>query len=331
MPLRFVSVSCGAVLAFVACRAITPVLDAAEGQSPTHLAKVQALGRESVTEGSTVVYYSKGREPRARAVLAMVGGFLARFTPVYGPVALQVAVLTEPDWKATIENPYGVPGVRDPGPIAFMPADVERGTLYHEVLAIADRLPAATKADIAAKCVSLSACTLQFADLIILHEISHVYIDRSAFGRPNLWLGEFASDYLVYQYLVGERRPELAAWRIMNGVMARVPPHVKSLDDLDRRRRDEGAFGRLAPELPRLHGILMERIPDVYDRAGADFIPQLAKAFPRQEHPTGCSSEGLSDGICQSQELPEAEVLRRLDAIVPGFTEWARSYSTPRH
>jgi hypothetical protein len=142
---------------------------------------------------------------------------------------------------------------------------------------------------------------------------------------------EFASDYLVYQYLVGERRPEMAAWRIMNAVMARVPPHVKSLDDLDRRRHDEGAFGRLAPELPRLHGILMERIPEVYERAGADLVPRLAKAFPRQEHPTGCSDEGLSDGICRSQELPEAEVLRRLDAIVPGFSAWAKTYSTPRH
>src|SRR6187455_1321713 len=129
----------GAATAFLACNG--PAI-AAKQQSSSHLAKVQALALDSVKEGSTVVYYSKGREPRARAVLAMVGGFLARFTPVYGPVALRVAVLTEPDWKATIENPYGVPGVRDPGPIAFMPADVERGTLYHEVLAIADRLPA---------------------------------------------------------------------------------------------------------------------------------------------------------------------------------------------
>src|SRR5436190_22427553 len=97
MPLPSVSVLCGAVLAFVAGRAITPVLDAAEGQSLTHLAKVQALGLESVTEGSNVVYYSKGSEPRARAVLAMVGGFLGRFNPVYGQVALRVDVHSEPD------------------------------------------------------------------------------------------------------------------------------------------------------------------------------------------------------------------------------------------
>lgn len=322
----------GASIAFLACGTDQEASTAPTEQDPTHHAKVQALGLESVTEGSTVVYYSKGREPRARAVLAMVGGFLARYTPTYGPVALHVAVLTEPDWKATIENPYGVPGIRNQGPkpIAFMPADVEQGTLYRQVLALADKLPAATKDDIAAKCGSLSACTLKFADLIILHEISHVYVERMAFGRPNMWVGELAPDYLVYQYLRGEQRPELGAWSIMNAVMARMDPHVKSLDDLEQRRREEGALDRLEPELPRLHGILMERIPEAHDRVGGDFIPRLVQAFPRQENPTGCGTTGLSAGICRSQELPEAEVLRRLDAITPGFTAWAGSYGTAR-
>ena len=134
----------------------------------------------------------------------------------------------------------------------------------------------------------------------------------------------------VYGNLAGTR-PELDAWRVMNAVMARVEPNVKSLADLERRRHDDGAFGRLEPELPRLHGILMERMPDVYDHVGLDFLPRLAKAFPKQEHPTGCPKEGLNGGICQSQELPEAEILRRLDAITPGFSEWsARSYDAAR-
>jgi len=329
---RSVVMLLGAAVALLACGPDKDAPTASTEQGPTHLAKVRALGLESVTEGGTVVYYSKGREPRARAVLAMVGGFLARYTSAYGAVALHVAVLTEPDWKATIDNPYGVPGIRDPGatPIAFMPADVEQGSLYREVIALADKLPAATKDDIAAKCGSLPACTLKFADLIILHEISHVYVERMTFGRPNMWVGELAPDYLVYQYLRGDQRPELGAWSIMNAVMARMTPHVKSLDDLEQRRREEGALDRLEPELPRLHGILMERIPEVHDRIGADFIPRLVKTFPRQENPTGCGTTGLNAGICRSQELPEAEVLRRLDAITPGFTAWAGTYGTAR-
>jgi hypothetical protein len=329
---RSVVVLLGAAFALLACGTDKDASTAPAEQNPTHLAKVQALGLESITEGSTVVYYSKAREPRARAVLAMVGGFLARYTATYGAVTLHVAVLTEPDWKATIENPYGVPGIRDPGdkPIAFMPADVEQGTLYRRVVALADSLPAATKDDITAKCGSLSACTLQYADLIILHEISHVYVERIAFGRPNMWVGELAPDYLVYQYLRGEQRPELGAWGIMNAVMARMAPHVKSLDELEQRRREEGALDRLEPELPRLHGILMERIPEVHERVGADFLPRLVKAFPRQDNPTGCGTKGLNAGICRSHELPEAEVLRRLDAITPGFTAWAASYGTAR-
>ena len=56
-------------LAFVGCRTDKPAADAVEEQTPNHLAKVQALGLASFTEGSTVVYYSKDREARARAVM----------------------------------------------------------------------------------------------------------------------------------------------------------------------------------------------------------------------------------------------------------------------
>jgi len=115
-------------LALLACVS-QETSNVAKEQNRTHLAKVQARSLDSVTEGDTVVYYSKGRETRGREVLALVGSLLARFTPTYGPLALHVAVLTESDWKATTESPYGVPGVRDPGPIAFLPADVEQGML----------------------------------------------------------------------------------------------------------------------------------------------------------------------------------------------------------
>ena len=308
----------------------TGAAQAAKAPAPTALAKVEALSLESVKEGNTVVYYSKGREARGRAVLALVRGLLAWCTPVYGALDLKVAVLNEADWKSAIDNPYGVPGVRQPGPIAFMPADVERGTLYREVLALADSLPAATKQDIAAKCGSLSACTLQFADLIVLHEITHVYVERTSFGRPNMWVGELAPDYLVYAYLRAEHRPELAAWNVMNAVTARMTPHVTSLESLEHERHNANSLTRLEPELPRLHGILMERIPEVYDRVGLDFIPRLATTFPRQEHPTGCWTEGLNAGICRSQELPEAEILHRLDAVAPGFSAWSQRYGTAR-
>src|SRR5687768_10090323 len=69
----------------------------------THLAKVQALSLDSIVERGTTVYYSTRREARARAVLSLVGGMQERFTPAYGPLTLRVAVLTEPDWKNTIE------------------------------------------------------------------------------------------------------------------------------------------------------------------------------------------------------------------------------------
>lgn len=226
-------------------------------QTLTHLARVQALDLDSVARNGTVVFFSKGRELRAEAVLTLVDAMVAHFTPTHGPLALHVAVLTEPDWKAVIDNPYGVPGVRNPGPIAFLPADVEQGVLYRDVLSLAEGLPPAMRRDIDTRCTSLAACTLQFADLIVLHEIAHVYIERSSLGRPNFWLGEFAPDYLVYEYLRGEGGPKLTAWNLMNAVTAHIPPHVASLEEFERRRQEPGAFQSLTPELPRLHGILM--------------------------------------------------------------------------
>lgn len=241
-----------------------------------------------------------------------------------------MAVLTESDWKKTIENPYGVPGVRDPDPIAFMPADVEAGVLYRDVFAIADGLSRELRTDIDARCGSLRGCTAKFADLIVLHEIGHVYVDRTRFGRPNMWLTEFAADYLAYAYLREAQHPDLMAWNIMNTITARIAPTVGSLEEFERQRATADGFKRLEPELPRLHGILMEHIPLVYERVGSAFISRMVDAFPRQEHPSGCRTEGLSAGICESQELPEAEILRRLEAIAPGFSNWAQRYGDAR-
>ena len=94
-------------------------------------------------------------------------------------------------------------------------------------------------------------------------------------------------------------------------------------DDLAPRR-----VGAVARELPVAVATLAgaERLRAHY----LDFMPRLAKAFPRQEHPAGCFTDGLNAGICRSQELPEAEVLRRLDAIAPGFGAWSQRYGTAR-
>ena len=305
-PLLILSVVC---VASCEPAQITPTADPA--RDTTHLARVQSLTLDSIARPGLVVYFSEGRQPRGEAVLSLVDSMIAYFQPIYGPLPLRVAVLDTADWRATLENPYGVPGVRHPGPIAFMPADIEDGVLYRDVLRLTASLPQEMRERIERDCGSLAICTMTFADLIVLHEIAHAYVDRT-FARPNLWLGEFAPDYLVYTYLRTTGNPNLVAWNLMNEVTAQIPPNVASLADFELRRKEPNSLATLTPEFPRLHGILMERIPEVYEKFGDRFLPHLTASFP-----PGHKSPGLSHFWPQCGDLSIARVIRGRSAPSP--------------
>jgi hypothetical protein len=239
-------------------------------------------------------------------------------------VAPYVAVLSEADWRSSIENPYGVPGVRM-GPIAFVPTDVRAGVVYTDAVALRDSVSAALVALMDTTCGTFERCVADAADAIILHELGHVYEHRAHIGRPTLWLGEMVAHYFAYAYLRERQPSRVAPWLLMHRLYAAAAPRLKSLEEFERAA---GLPGMTPLEYGRLQALFLERVEQVYPRQGLGFITKLAAAFPRQERPTGCPSGG--GGVCESHRRDSDEVLERLEFIEPGFIAWAKTVGQAR-
>jgi hypothetical protein len=124
--------------------------------------------------------------------------------------------------------------------------------------------------------------------------------------------------YFAYAYLHERRRTLLDAFMLMHRVYAAATPQLTTLDQFEAGMPPGPARAR---EYGRFQALFLERVEQVYARQGLGFIDKLAAAFPRQERPTGCPTGGV--GVCASQRLPNDEILRRLEAIEPGFIAWA--------
>jgi hypothetical protein len=293
----------------------------------THLQKVRDLRLDSLVAGPAVAYYSERGEARARAFASVMSDMLGYFEKQGGwrVAPFYVAVLSEEDWRSTIENPYGVPGVRL-GPVAFVPTDVRAGAVYIDAVALRDSVKPALLAEIDSTCGTLDRCVMDAADAIILHELGHIFERRAGIGRPAVWLSEVVAHYFAYAYMRERQPSRIAAWMLMHRLYAAAAPRLKSLDEFEAAR---GLSGMTPLEYGRFQALFLERVEQVYARQGLGFITKLAAAFPRQERPTGCPPGG--GGICDSYRLENREVLRRLEAIEPGFVAWADSVGQARH
>jgi hypothetical protein len=305
----------------------TLMLAASIAPAQTHLDRVQALRLPTTEKGGSVAYYSKERQARARVFLDLVGDMVTFFQKTKGwqLEAPLVAVLNQKDWQAVIENPYGVPAVRFPGPISFVPADVKVGAVYRDILALWNEATAEVQADVLATCGSVQRCAADGSDAIITHELGHIYQGQAGIGHPTVWVGELVADYISYAYLYERRPPQFQPYLLIHRISAGAPAQFMTLGEFERD------VPRAVPyELGRLHGLLLERVAQVYPKHGLSFLDKLAAAFPRKDHPTGCHTAGPLAGFCESYRLEEDEVLRRLEAIEPGFQAWAASFGRPR-
>lgn len=305
----------------------------------THLERVRALKPDSFDLHGVLVYYSKGREARARRLAAFVEGMRAFYASGYGwNITPKLAILGEADWRATLENPYGVPAMRQPGSVAFMPADVEAGVVYHDFVDLREKMPSGLQDQLVVKCGSFERCAAEGADAIIAHELGHMYQTPAGIGSPAYWFNEFVADYFAYAYLSDRQPPQAWPYMFINRLTAAETPQFQTLDEFERRIEEA-----LPRELARVHGVFYERVQQVYDRQGLGFAVKLAGAFPRARYPFGCdpaldgARAGASapmarswTGLCDSSRVPTDEILRRLEAIEPGFVEWASSFGMSR-
>jgi hypothetical protein len=288
------------------CRQQNPGSSQAKEEEP-RLESVLALKNRALP-GEIPTYYTTGYEKRAKYIQDFLVGERDFYQKELGiAVPLTVAVLDAKQWEQlNILDPYGVPTVSDIPPyIALMPANWNESSL--------GMLPPASDADprlvkqVQAARVGWSDTFYRGFDTIIGHEYGHPAATTYGIGKPKHWLDEFLATYFLVAY-VHHKHPELEFPMKFFFAINRDYAHpFTSLDDFETRYP-------ISDTSPTNYGWYQAsfeaRIEEVYSLKGIDFLKQMKLAFPAK-----------SGAVVVSN----AEILRKLDQICPGFTTWAHS------
>lgn len=269
--------------------------------------RVRAL-RDPVVTGEVLTYYTPGYEQRARDLQRFLIdelGFSRKQLQV--ELSLSLAVLDAKQWvQVERQVPYPIPSVSGEPPVAIMPAS------WQEAEGFFPREREATptlQRVIGAHGLTWREANHRAGDLIGGHELGHAIVDAYGIVPGTHWLNEMLASYVLYAYLQ-HRRPD-RLWLIdvlQAGKHANRPQNHVSLEDFESMYMD--ILTKDGDNYGWYQNRFLEQLRNVYARHGVDFLRQVRKAFP-----PGPARFALGN----------VETLRRLDAIDPSFSAWAKS------
>lgn len=273
------------------------------------LARVQALALDSL-DTAIQTYYSAGARERAEELEEWL-----RTADIFFRDRLEVsqrfrlAVLGEEDWAQISRNPYGVPFFSPEPHVIVLPAIPEAAAVTQIYRAARVGLPAHAAQDLADVGVTYDEAVLQVLDLIGFHEVGHVYVNAFGFNETNTarWLEELLATYVAYSFLAVWEPDAITVWDALSeAVIGFVDPASRSLDDFNSP--NILALGPATYGWFQSHFNLRDAVV-VVERPDGSWLPELVAA-------------GLAE---DTQAMATSDLLARLDATLPGFTDWASS------
>lgn len=230
------------------------------------------------------VLFSDGARTRARRVAERCARAHRHLESVlgFGP-KLRLLVLSPEDWAEHAAFPlYGMPHYAGGEAIVVgdEPASFRRGVvrMLDGVLTPAQRAEAEAAYGTAGGGIDMSP----FADLLVVHELGHLFHLQVPFAFPRLWLMELFCNLCLHAY-VAEIEPErLPLWTMLPERMLALPA--------DRvRHRSLDAFERLyvgvGPENYCWYQFrLAVAARGIYDAAGVDALRRLYRTFAAHEN-----------------------------------------------
>jgi hypothetical protein len=237
------------------------------------------------------VYYSPGTEQRASAAAARcerAHRFLGAALETRPEVT--VLVLAPEHWPRYATYPlYGMPHYPDDHTLAVAGLDA---AFWRSLSPPVEVLPADAGRAIEAAYGRPDGSTdlARFFDLLVVHEMGHLFLAQAGRSFPRLWLLEFFCNLGLHAYVARTEPDQLAALETFPAVMA-------GRDDPRFRHRSLEAFERLYLEVgPENYGWYQCRLhaaaKRVYEAGGMDALRRLwdtALAFSR-----GISDEQLA-------------------------------------
>ena len=301
----------------VACSLLAlPVVSGSPNAQPvTHLARVQQLGLQSLT-GTVPTYYSPGAQARAESLQAMLNEAVVYFRARLNiEPQLALAVLNEAHWAAVRALPYGIPGVSSAPHIVFLPADLQRSVIVHWFSTARTRASAATRQALLEAGVPFETVPYRLNDFIGYHEVGHVVIEALGLSQTQGWFNEILATFAAYAFMRDHHPDYARAWdALMQFNVETRRPDFRSLNEFERQYAKVDLGEMSLETFGWFQGMFHVRAAEVHSARGPAFLADLRSA-------------GVTAGA--KYETP-AELLTRLEAIVPGFQRWAQVLEGPR-
>jgi hypothetical protein len=267
----------------------------AQAQSP--LARIEALGLESMKVGRVTTLCAPNDRARAKELAELSEAAAAVFERALGvSFEFRLAALGPNQWFSTAGGPgmpYGIPWALTAERLMVVPASLREGVLINGTDAVADR---------------------RRVDFVTLHEFGHLiakqYLHPTSAHEelPILWFEEIVATYFGYAFVSSiDRDWAEASRREWMADVAGYTPRTRSLD---------WSFMRGLPpaELASTYGwyqvVLNLRVADIYATHGLGFLRALKENLPFHSMNTWTTESLLAD----------------LERITPGFQRWADEF-----
>jgi hypothetical protein len=278
-----------------------------DSESATQLKTLLGFNNPSLP-GDVPIYYSPGYQAHAKIIQDFLSGERNFYRRELGiDFALTAAVLDAKQWGLVQQRgPYGVPNVSLAPPyLALIPADWNDTHLGIPPKP-EDANPLLVK-EVRDSGQEWKATFFRGFDAVIGHEFGHAATRVYGIKPPTYWMDEFLATYFEIAYAHQERPDFLFPIRIFNLAGLDYPHPYSTLDEFEAQMR---SFALSPPNYGWYQSMFWKRGEDVFARKGLLYLTEMKVAFP-----AGGTSENLSS----------VELLRKLDRICPGFTEWANS------
>jgi hypothetical protein len=273
--------------------------------SSTILEKIGSLKLDSLQNGVRV-YYNEGYISRAESLSNLVHDAISFLNDSLDiNQTMRIAVLDSTSWEKVWPAPYGVPGITAGyPPIAIMPADA-KGSAFKMFFSMKDHISLELRKQLKDTGYSWKEIAQTKVDLIVLHELGHVYHYAYGIGTPAEWFQEFIPSYFAYLYLHHKRSELAEIWDLVaHSVLEGYSPDHRTLEELERLNMKVGGAD---------YSWYQERFAvkanDLVEKYGFSFLQEMKMMFP----------EGVG-------EMTPDAVLQKLDEEYPGFEKWGNSF-----
>jgi hypothetical protein len=261
-----------------------------------------------IDEPPVVTFYSQGYERRALELRQLIQEAHHYLTSLMaGGPTVYLGILRQYDWQRLRRVPYGYPHSNPTSQAVYAPARYppriinptrrlfETAPPHLQQRLLAPAQPPASQ--------DLDSQINLFYDLVLIHELSHIFIHHTRLELGTHWLLEFTANYLTYCVLT-TCRPTLAAdwitWAEIQASAREVTHRSLAAFDANQGRIDFANFHWY-------QGQFNLKVRDVYASQGTGFVHALLATFA----------------------LTPEVVMGRVSRIAPSFEQWAASLDHP--